>query len=62
MQLQEDADKIGHNGIKIDTVEETVNRLDKLPFQLTEDQAVTLNHIRDNMKSGVRTDALIQGM
>lgn len=61
MQLQEDADKIGHNGIKIDTVEETVNRLDKLPFQLTEDQAVTLNHIRDNMKSGVRTDALIQG-
>lgn len=61
MELQEDADKIGHNGIKIDTVEETVNRLDKLPFQLTEDQAVTLNHIRDNMKSGVRTDALIQG-
>lgn len=61
MQLQEDADKIGHNGIKIDTVEETVNRLDKLPFQLSEDQAVTLNHIRDNMKSGVRTDALIQG-
>lgn len=61
MQLQEDADKIGHNGIKIDIVEETVNRLDKLPFQLTEDQAVTLNHIRDNMKSGVRTDALIQG-
>lgn len=61
MQLQEDADKIGHNGIKIDTVEETVNRLDKLPFQLTEDQVVTLNHIRDNMKSGVRTDALIQG-
>lgn len=61
MQLQEDADKIGHNGIKIDTVEETVNRLDKLPFQLTEDQAVTLNHIQDNMKSGVRTDALIQG-
>lgn len=61
MQLQEDADKIGHNGIKIDTVEETVTRLDKLPFQLTEDQAVTLNHIRDNMKSGVRTDALIQG-
>lgn len=61
MQLQEDADKIGHNGIKIDTVEETVNLLDKLPFQLTEDQAVTLNHIRDNMKSGVRTDALIQG-
>lgn len=61
MQLQEDADKIGHNGIKIDTVEETVNRLDKLPFQLTEDQAITLNHIRDNMKSGVRTDALIQG-
>lgn len=61
MQLQEDADKIGHDGIKIDTVEETVNCLDKLPFQLTEDQAVTLNHIRDNMKSGVRTDALIQG-
>lgn len=61
MQMQEEADKIGHNGIKIDTVEETVNRLDKLPFQLTEDQAVTLNHIRDNMKSGVRTDALIQG-
>ena len=61
MELQEESRKIGKNGVKISSVEETIKRLDNLSFQLTQDQASTLNHIRDNMKAGIRTDALVQG-
>lgn len=61
MKLLSESEKTGTQGITIKTVKKTMQRLLSLPFTLTEDQARTLNQIRDNMQSGKRTDALIQG-
>ncbi len=46
---------------QIQTIEKTMSLVQKLPFNLTPDQAQALNKIRSCMQSGKRLDCLVQG-